>query len=795
MENRSVRTVALFALFFLIASAIPVTADSTTTTTSTTLTTTTSTSTTTTTTTSTTTTSATTTTTEATTTSEQTTTTLENTTQTTLESNETTTTLAGNETTTTITNETITTTTLPENTTTTTSSPELSTTTTVTSSSIETTTTEEERFCADNTPVFTCTPIAPFYCNQNAKLVENASYCGCPRGTVLQGGLCLIPPQCNDGTKVSYCSITKPLYCGGQSALIENCSFCGCGNGLECSPENKCAKPSVDLKIIVKDFDGKVIPSETVQEGEDVVRVKLSNGTVSGIVFTGVADAARKPIKPNETTTTEPSPVTTTQAQTTTTEATTTPEATTTLPSTTTSEANNTETTTTIQENETTTSTIPPTTTTQGNGSRNFSGFETLEFAGNDTTTSFLTTTTQDNTTTFPNLTTTSSTTITNITTTIPNSTTLPNVTTTQETTLPTTTLPSTLPPITEQKQIVLTVDFVPSAILSSLPLLSAKTFGQVTALNISEASAYFKQATVVPQGADAYCSDWNFQRRKCKKWDSVNESNYDIDFNQQVAFASLNTLLPEYAYCGNIYSSIKLDKNILSNGTCFQVMADDVEIDCDGHSITGNGKGKAVYAQLKSGLAVKNCVIKGFNWGIIEDGQVHGTVYSNVVVSNNTFTNIREVSVGLAAWTSNFLISNNFINGSRDGIKINAVSGYDIASNVSYNYITGTQFAISTYGLSGIVVQGNYVQGNAAGIRMHSTKSSRVENNTFIDTNDGGVFVETGDSDFINITSNYFKGKGVGIRKHALAKDNISNNTLEGEREETQWSPPEEPQ
>ncbi len=91
--------------------------------------------------------------------------------------------------------------------------------------------------CEDKTNYGACSLNQPYYCNQG-KLIENASFCGCPELSKQVGQSCRKIPECRDGTLYDTCSVTKPYYCEG-GILVEKSYKCGCPEGMKIDKE-KC---------------------------------------------------------------------------------------------------------------------------------------------------------------------------------------------------------------------------------------------------------------------------------------------------------------------------------------------------------------------------------------------------------------------------------------------------------------------------------------------------------------------------------------------------------------------------
>jgi len=113
---------------------------------------------------------------------------------------------------------------------------------------------------------------------------------------------------------------------------------------------------------------------------------------------------------------------------------------------------------------------------------------------------------------------------------------------------------------------------------------------------------------------------------------------------------------------------------------SCITVDAPDVVFDCNHHSITGSGKGNAILLRKSNNAVVKNCVAKGFKYGINVGSQ------SNLI-ENNEFSENNE---GIWLWSSSRnVIRNNLVKGNYDyGLMVgggsfnNVIRGNELSGN-----------------------------------------------------------------------------------------------------------------
>jgi hypothetical protein len=101
------------------------------------------------------------------------------------------------------------------------------------------------------------------------------------------------------------------------------------------------------------------------------------------------------------------------------------------------------------------------------------------------------------------------------------------------------------------------------------------------------------------------------------------------VDTVRNVVYGTLNSFSVfaplSGPQCGeNITSSMNLLRDMSCNGTALNIGADNLVIDCNGHSITGNGTGNGIDATTAGAgynITMKNCNIKNFSVSIDADG------------------------------------------------------------------------------------------------------------------------------------------------------------------------------
>ncbi|HJX50576.1 MAG TPA: NosD domain-containing protein, partial [Candidatus Nanoarchaeia archaeon] len=149
-----------------------------------------------------------------------------------------------------------------------------------------------------------------------------------------------------------------------------------------------------------------------------------------------------------------------------------------------------------------------------------------------------------------------------------------------------------------------------------------------------------------------------------------VEEPRYTITSDNVSNCGTLNI-------ANNVYI---LNQSLTSSGTCIIIGADNITLDCDGHSITGTSTGNGISNNGYDNITIKNCNISNFSTGII----LTNAVYNNTIF-NNTLRNMGSYGVSLyvggSVNVSNNISSNSF-NNSAASIYLSIAYGNVIKNN-----------------------------------------------------------------------------------------------------------------
>ncbi|MEM4327697.1 MAG: right-handed parallel beta-helix repeat-containing protein [Candidatus Woesearchaeota archaeon] len=259
----------------------------------------------------------------------------------------------------------------------------------------------------------------------------------------------------------------------------------------------------------------------------------------------------------------------------------------------------------------------------------------------------------------------------------------------------------------------------------------------------------------------------------------------YGVDTTNNFVFANITGFSTygvfgaefiELSSCGDITSSgrYKLIQNVSNGGTCFNINASNVELDCAGFTITygttTSGKGINVSSEssLLNDIAIKNCNIqKGAGGGDNNHGiQLEST--SNSLIFNNTIaTDGGQYNNGIRVSTS-----------TNSNITLNTIRTNGVLSEYGINFYATNNSKIT----NNIIITNGSGSGNI-GIAVFASFIGNEINNNRISTygtyNNFGIFLSNSNSHII--TNNNLTTNGSSTDQYGIYLDNSNNSTISG--------------
>jgi hypothetical protein len=222
-----------------------------------------------------------------------------------------------------------------------------------------------------------------------------------------------------------------------------------------------------------------------------------------------------------------------------------------------------------------------------------------------------------------------------------------------------------------------------------------------------------------------------------------------------------------------NLAGTYYLQNNVSSSGTCFNIQANNVALDCAGYSITGNNS-SATYGIYSNQISttIKNCQISNFATGIYFDTADNGTI-------DNTTTRTTQAasgSNGYGIYLYNGANYNRIMNSNA-----NASVGYGIYLSISSNNTISNTTATTT-------------ASNSYAIRFSSNSNYNTIANTTATAYNSAIFFQsssnyntissstvTANNYAIYLQSNYntITNTNAIATSYAIYLDSGSNNTL----------------
>lgn len=203
----------------------------------------------------------------------------------------------------------------------------------------------------------------------------------------------------------------------------------------------------------------------------------------------------------------------------------------------------------------------------------------------------------------------------------------------------------------------------------------------------------------------------------------------------------SANTLPLVTVTCGaQISGDARLDNDLTCTGNALVVSGDDITIDLNGHTLSGNGSGNGITVSASHGVRIFGGSVRGFQSGIFVGGS------SDVVIRDNEFSATNQAVLFQA--TTGSVIKHNTVTR-------NLARAFMLRPNLMGGLSTDN------------IVIGNVVIDTPTGIYLIRQPGNRILNNTVIGSTVAGVDLADGAgvvSDNI-VQANHLLGGGSGIR------------------------------
>jgi len=283
--------------------------------------------------------------------------------------------------------------------------------------------------------------------------------------------------------------------------------------------------------------------------------------------------------------------------------------------------------------------------------------------------------------------------------------------------------------------------------------------------------------------------------------------------------FAPLGLTATEISSCQTLNSAgtYLLTQNISGSGTCLTIGADNVELDCQGWTITGDGVTNntyGVYGTGRNNVTVRNCAITNYSAAVNAMGIYFNAVSNSYVLNNNIYNVNRGIYVSSSSgdtianntisntiWSGSYgqsimtfgtnstLVSGNIIsNSSMNGITVSGTSGTGPATAfnniVEYNIVNRT-YSTSAGGIVVLTANNSIVRYNnvssvvAGGVVVNNGGNNTIEYNRIVTPGIGGLVAIAANATSNRYRNNTVIGAAYGIYVNGTTGTHNSNNFL----------------
>jgi len=115
------------------------------------------------------------------------------------------------------------------------------------------------------------------------------------------------------------------------------------------------------------------------------------------------------------------------------------------------------------------------------------------------------------------------------------------------------------------------------------------------------------------------------------------------------------------------------------ADGACITIAANDVTIDCDGYSITGDSTGNGIYSAGVQNITITDCTISNYEYGIYSS-----STHNSYFINNEVYNTIANII--LTSSNDNTLTSNTAHDSSSYGFYIYGSQYNNLEGNTAYN-------------------------------------------------------------------------------------------------------------
>ncbi len=209
------------------------------------------------------------------------------------------------------------------------------------------------------------------------------------------------------------------------------------------------------------------------------------------------------------------------------------------------------------------------------------------------------------------------------------------------------------------------------------------------------------------------------------------------------------------------------LDRNLAVSGTaCLDIRANDIVIDCQGNSITGDGSGTGLIAQNVMNITVLNCLLVNLN------NSINIMNSSGSTVTNNFMSGISGAGVRIFLNSTNNIVQNNILSSTTGAL------GISIETESRGNAIQNNNLSYGSVGIyiargSNNALSGNNISYADYGIKLYNASRNSLSSNILESSNAGGLYLNT--SSYTSLNYDSFDGAEIYLSNHSTFNNVVS--------------------
>ena len=202
------------------------------------------------------------------------------------------------------------------------------------------------------------------------------------------------------------------------------------------------------------------------------------------------------------------------------------------------------------------------------------------------------------------------------------------------------------------------------------------------------------------------------------------------------------------------------------AQGTCIDIQANNVILDCQGHTIDGIGSGNGIYISrdhpTDTNITIKNCIITDWVNGIYFDNANNNTL-SNITANYNDVFGIY-ISTSNNNTLSNITANNN----NYDGIRL-LESNYNVITNItaSNNTYVGIRLAWSSNNILSDIIA-NYNKERGINLDFGGNENNTLTNLTLISNYFGILFYNSTYNRIVNATISLSSSDAISLTENS---------------------------